>query len=54
LTYAVRIALVEEFGDGCPSTEIQNGNVQTDDPCLGLLESVQADPDETWWYVSSL
>jgi len=42
LTYAVRIALVEEFGDGCPNEDGQ-------DPCKQLLEAVDADPDETWW-----
>jgi hypothetical protein len=43
LTYAVRIALVEEFGSGCPD--------ETMDPCLSLLENIDADPDETWWCV---
>ena len=42
LTYAVRIALVEEFGGGCPNEDGM-------DPCARLLESVEADPDETWW-----
>mmetsp|Transcript_26074 Transcript_26074/g.46209 ORF Transcript_26074/g.46209 Transcript_26074/m.46209 type:complete len:83 (-) Transcript_26074:985-1233(-) len=46
LTYAVRIALVEEFGDGCPNEDGQ-------DPCKQLLETVDADPDETWWCVES-
>jgi len=46
LTYAVRIALVEEFGDGCPNEDGQ-------DPCKQLLEAVDADPDETWWCVES-
>lgn len=43
LTYAVRIALVEEFGGGCPNDDGSN------DPCANLLMSVDADPDETWW-----
>ncbi|KAG7371928.1 ABC transporter [Nitzschia inconspicua] len=42
LTYAIRIALVEEFGDGCPSDD-------GSDPCLNLLNSIGAEPDETWW-----
>ena len=42
LTYSVRIGLVEEFGDGC-------GSEQADVMCEGLLESVEADPDDTWW-----
>lgn len=43
LTYAVRIALVEEFGGGCPTPD------GSSDPCLNLLENIEADPDETWW-----
>ena len=55
LTYAVRIALVEEFGDGCPAT-YSNGTVIEDDgqvvdPCYSLLDSVGANSDDTWWYV---
>lgn len=42
LTYAVRIALVNEFGDGCT-------NEEGDEACERLLENVEADPDETWW-----
>ncbi len=42
LTYAVRIGLVEEFGNGC-------GSVEGDINCANLLESVEAVPDETWW-----
>jgi len=45
LTYGVRIALVEEFGDGCPNSDGY-------DPCMNLLDSVDAVPDETWWYVT--
>jgi len=38
LTYAIRLALVEEFNDqSCPQ-------------CLQLLDRINADPDETWWY----
>jgi ABC-type multidrug transport system permease subunit len=38
LTYAVRIAAVEEFGDreGCES-------------CAGFLDTLGADPDGVWW-----
>ncbi len=43
LTYSVRIALVEEFGNGC-------GSEKADMICEGLVESVDAVPDESWWY----
>ena len=42
LTYAIRIALVLEFGDGC-------GGGEADIACENLLKSVDADPDQTWW-----
>lgn len=42
LTYAIRIALVEEFGNGC-------GSEEADIMCENLLITVEADPDETWW-----
>ena len=42
LTFSVRIALVEEFGDGC-------GNAKGDENCANLLVAIEADPDETWW-----
>jgi hypothetical protein len=34
--------LVEEFGAGCPEAD-------GEDPCLNLINGVEADPDETWW-----
>ncbi|KAG7365609.1 ABC-2 type transporter [Nitzschia inconspicua] len=45
LTYAVRIALVEEFGDGCPAfypngTVIEDEAGQVVDPCYNLLDNV--------------
>lgn len=43
LTYSVRVALVLEFGDGC-------GSETADIMCENLMESVDADPDESWWY----
>lgn len=43
LTYGIRIALVEEFDGGC-------GSPEADGACQGLLKSIEADPDETWWY----
>lgn len=43
LTYAVRIVLVEEFADCDPGNPEANAN------CNRLIESVGADPDETWW-----
>jgi hypothetical protein len=54
LTYAVRIALVAEFGDGCPEmypngTVVEDGEGQAVDPCYNLLDSVDANSDETWW-----
>jgi hypothetical protein len=38
LTYAVRIGLVAEFGN-CETAS-----------CVGVLDTVGADPDETWLY----
>ena len=43
LTYGVRLVLLEEFGGGCPD---ELGF----DPCQQLLDSVEADADESWWY----
>jgi hypothetical protein len=43
LTYSVKIGLVEEFGDGC-------GGGKADMMCAELLESIDADPDDKWWY----
>ena len=42
LTYTMRIAAAEEFGYGC-------GGGQADLNCDNLLESMSADPEETWW-----
>lgn len=42
LTYSIRILLVAEF-ENCSTDE--NALEQ----CNGLLEGVDADPDETWW-----
>ena len=42
LTYAIRIALVAEFGNGC-------GGGQADINCDNLLKSIGAEEDETWW-----
>ena len=54
MTYAVRIALVEEFGGGCPAFTDDGDPILDEegnqlDPCINLLGSVDADPDETWW-----
>jgi ABC-type multidrug transport system permease subunit len=43
LTYSVRVGLALEFGDGC-------GSDKADMMCENLLESLDTDPDETWWY----
>jgi ABC-type multidrug transport system permease subunit len=43
LTYSVRIGVVEEFGNGCGSDE-------ADKNCMNLLHSLEADPDDSWWY----
>lgn len=43
LSYSLRIALVEEFGDDC-------GSDVADMMWDGLLESVDANPSDTWWY----
>lgn len=40
LTYAVRILLIEEFED-CAASQVN---------CANVLETVNADPDEKWWY----
>eukprot|EP00980_Cylindrotheca_fusiformis_P027773 scaffold22559_cov111-Cylindrotheca_fusiformis.AAC.12 len=42
LFYAVRILLVEEFGDGC-------GSEEADKACERLIASIGADEDEIWW-----
>eukprot|EP00980_Cylindrotheca_fusiformis_P027046 scaffold18563_cov132-Cylindrotheca_fusiformis.AAC.2 len=42
LFYAIRILLVEEFGDGC-------GSKEADAACAGLISSVGASDDEVWW-----
>eukprot|EP00934_Nitzschia_sp_Nitz4_P006073 Nitzschia sp. Nitz4//scaffold4_size323378//275040//277173//NITZ4_000707-RA/size323378-augustus-gene-0.60-mRNA-1//-1//CDS//3329553540//6063//frame0 len=42
LTYALRIMLSQEFGNGC-------GGGDADIACEGLLDEVDADPDDTWW-----
>lgn len=44
LTYSVRIGLVEEFGDRSDCTMADG-----ESPCMNLLESVEADSDDTWW-----
>lgn len=43
LTYALRISLVAEFEDCDPS------NPEANDNCNSLLDTVDADPDQTWW-----
>ena len=42
LTYSVRLALVAEFSD-C-------GDGQAAINCANLLDNINADEDETWWY----
>ena len=42
LTYSVRLALVAEFKD-C-------GDGQAGINCANLLDNIEADEDETWWY----
>jgi ABC-type multidrug transport system ATPase subunit len=42
LTYSVRLGLIEEFED-C-------GSEQGDMMCEELLKSIEAEPDEMWWY----
>ena len=42
LTYAIRILLVEEFGQGC-------GGGQADKMCKDMITAVGASEDETWW-----
>ena len=46
LTYAVRIMLVAEF-EGC-SNDLSNPAAAKQ--CIGLMDGVSADPDNTWWY----
>ena len=43
LTYGVRIVLVNEFDGRCDG--ISGPNL-----CDAVLENVQADPDDMWWY----
>jgi hypothetical protein len=42
LTYSTRIGMIEEFSD-C-------GGGQADINCQNLLQSVEANEDDTWWY----
>jgi len=42
LTFAIRIIMVEEFGNGC-------GGGDGDVACAKVLDSVGAKEDETWW-----
>ncbi|KAL3907555.1 MAG: hypothetical protein SGILL_008825 [Bacillariaceae sp.] len=42
LTYSTRLSLIYEFED-C-------GGGQADINCANLLDNVNADPDESWWY----
>eukprot|EP00980_Cylindrotheca_fusiformis_P022378 scaffold9262_cov107-Cylindrotheca_fusiformis.AAC.7 len=42
LFYAVRILIVQEFGDGC-------GSPDADKACDRLIESVGASENEVWW-----
>eukprot|EP00980_Cylindrotheca_fusiformis_P027777 scaffold22559_cov111-Cylindrotheca_fusiformis.AAC.16 len=42
LTYALRIMVFEEFGDGCGSPEADNA-------CDRLIESLDSGEDELWW-----
>ena len=42
LTYALQIMMVAEFEDCDPGTE-------ANDECNNLLETTDANPDETWW-----
>ena len=43
LTYALRIAMVEEFYDCNP------GNPEENRACNNQVEVIDGDPDETWW-----
>lgn len=43
LTYSVKIGVVEEFGNGC-------GGGQGDVNCANLIEGLNADLDNVWWY----
>lgn len=51
LTYAVRLALINEFDGRCddvpPSPTNANGTLNY---CNAVLENTEADPDEAWWY----
>jgi hypothetical protein len=42
LTYAIRLSLIEEFKD-CGSDQ---GNAN----CANMINNIEADQDETWWY----
>jgi len=43
LTYAVRLILVAEFDGRC-------GSVEGNENCANLLQDIDANPDDTWWY----
>ena len=47
LTYAVRIALVNEFDGRCD--DLVEANKGTRNYCNAVLDNVGIDPDETWW-----
>ena len=50
LTYSVRIGLVEEF-DNRSDCIIENSEGDLSSPCDSLVSNVEADPNDTWWYV---
>ncbi len=43
LTYSIRIALLQEFGNGC-------GSEAGDQACSQLIENIGASEDDQWWY----
>ena len=43
LTYSIRIALIQEFGDGC-------GSEAADQACSQLITNIGAVEDDSWWY----
>lgn len=51
LTYAVRIAMVNEFDGRCDELVAEGEASGTTIPnhCDAVLDNVDVEPDETWW-----
>lgn len=50
LTYAVRIALINEFDGRCDGLPPSPANPNGINYCDAVLTNTEADPEEEWWY----